>query len=78
MSCCSCHALREEIPFRGPEEFFDFLKELKASDLKKIPAARPRRQGMDEEWYECPKCKQTWRLVLPDPPFAGAWEKVSP
>ena len=32
--------------------------------------------GLIEKWYECLKCRQKWRLVEPDPPFKGLWEKI--
>lgn len=29
-----------------------------------------------EEWFEHTASKEVWRLVWPDPPFAGIFEKV--
>lgn len=28
-------------------------------------------------WFMCCYSHETWRLIEPDPPFAGLWEKVA-
>ncbi len=30
----------------------------------------------DEKWFKVHGTDHIWRLVEPDPPFAGVWEKV--
>lgn len=32
--------------------------------------------GFKEQWFKCSVCSQTWRLVHPDFPFTGIWDKV--
>jgi hypothetical protein len=27
-------------------------------------------------WFRCKECKEIWRLINPDPPFRGLWERV--
>jgi hypothetical protein len=33
-------------------------------------------QTLDERWYKCSGTGETWRLVAPDPPFPGLFEKI--
>jgi len=31
---------------------------------------------IDEHWYTCKATGETWRLIAPDPPFPGIFEKL--
>jgi len=33
-------------------------------------------QTLDEHWYRCRATGQIWRLIAPDPPFPGIFERV--
>jgi hypothetical protein len=33
-------------------------------------------ETLDERWYCCRATGETWRLVAPDPPFPGIFDKV--
>jgi hypothetical protein len=33
-------------------------------------------ETLDERWYKCRATGETWRLIAPDPPFPGIFEKV--
>jgi hypothetical protein len=46
--------------------------------FKKIPIEKKIVDvGLNEYWYKCIKCGIVWRLIEPDPPFIGLWEKVT-
>jgi len=31
---------------------------------------------IDERWYKCKATGEIWRMIAPDPPFPGIFEKV--
>jgi hypothetical protein len=31
---------------------------------------------IDERWFRCKATGETWRLIAPDPPFPGIFDKV--
>jgi len=33
-------------------------------------------ETLDERWFRCRGTRETWRLIAPDPPFPGIFEKV--
>ena len=33
-------------------------------------------ETLDERWYRCKANGQIWRLIAPDPPFQGIFERV--
>jgi hypothetical protein len=33
--------------------------------------------GFPEKWFQCTQCNQIWRLVYPDFPFKGLWDKIT-
>ncbi|GAB7128843.1 hypothetical protein JCM19000A_33510 [Silvimonas sp. JCM 19000] len=76
---CDCGTLREAGPFTGWNDFDAFDAVLKAeTSLVQVPVKAPYSNvGLLERWYQCSKCQCIWRLVEPDPPFAGLWEQVS-
>lgn len=44
---------------------------------EEIPVQRPfANVGEDERWFRCKECGHIWRLVYPDAPFRGVWERV--
>lgn len=76
---CDCEKLREPRSFAGWNDFDAFVALLKAAnDFSPTPVTAPYSNvGLLEYWYQCRKCQGVWRLVEPDPPFAGLWERVS-
>jgi hypothetical protein len=75
---CECGNLRESGPFSGWNDYDKFVRELQNGALfKAVPVKVPHSNvGLKEQWFECSRCKALWRLVEPDPPFAGVWEMV--
>lgn len=59
--------------------YVQFVRLLKSSsEFKEVPVLAPYSNvGLTENWYQCLQCEQVWRLVSPDPPFAGLWEPVA-
>jgi hypothetical protein len=65
---------------------FDDYQRLRESITEQVRAGRAeeRRVGkpysgletLDEHWYRCRASGETWRLIAPDPPFPGIFEKV--
>lgn len=76
---CMCGEIHEVGPFSGWDDFDKTERALKESaDFVQVPVTDPYSSvGLAETWYECQRCKTTWRLVEPDPPFAGLWRSVS-
>jgi hypothetical protein len=76
---CNCTALREEGPFSGWDDYDAFSKLVTQSPLlRAVPVKTPYANvGLLEQWYQCSLCQSVWRLVEPDPPFRGLWEKVT-
>lgn len=76
---CICNVLEEINGFFSIGEFEKFQKYIegftKDGDLIEIPVQKYY-AGFPEKWYKCNKCLQIWRLVYPDFPFKGIWEKV--
>ncbi len=76
---CQCE-IRPVGRFDGWDDFDEFLTVLNGqSSLVPVRVARPDSHvGLVERWYQCSACTTTWRLVEPDPPFEGLWQKVDP
>lgn len=76
---CDCEKFRESGAFAGWRDFDSFVVILKAAnEFSNIPVVEPYSNvGLLESWYQCGKCQDIWRLVEPDPPFAGLWERTS-
>jgi hypothetical protein len=34
-------------------------------------------RSLNERWIKCKSTGHTWRLIAPDPPFPGIFEKIS-
>lgn len=76
---CICSALEEISDFFSISEFERFQKHIQSlvndDDFIEIPVIRPY-AAFTEQWYQCKKCSQIWRLVYPDFPFKGLWNIV--
>jgi hypothetical protein len=46
-----------------------------AKEVIEIPVER-KYADFEEEWYLFVKCLHKWRLVYPDFPFRGIWDRV--
>lgn len=75
---CECATLRAPGPFHGWADFDAFAVSLREGTLfAEVPVEKPHSNvGLVEKWFKCAKCNSLWRLVEPDPPFAGVWERV--
>jgi len=75
---CECDTLRASGPFRGWTDFDGFAASLRRSALfTEVRVEKPHSNvGLVEKWFQCAKCNSVWRLVEPDPPFGGVWERV--
>lgn len=79
---CICEVLEEIRGFNSLSEFDRFLKYikglLKENYLTQVTVTQKyaNSQIFKEQWYECTGCKQIWRLVTPDFPFKGLWERI--
>jgi hypothetical protein len=75
---CVCDTIRTEASFAGWDDYHEFREALRADPaFVQMPVLSPETTvGLLEEWYRCTRCDRTWRLIEPDPPFAGLWRKV--
>jgi hypothetical protein len=74
---CQCE-IRQVGRFDGWDDFDEFITVLNG-EPSLVPArvAQPDSYvGLVERWYQCSACATMWRLVEPDPPFEGLWQKV--
>jgi hypothetical protein len=76
---CDCASLREAGNFASWDDFDAFVAIVKRTEgLTQVPVQIPYSNvGLVETWYRCNTCQNIWRLVEPDPPFKGLWERVS-
>lgn len=80
---CWCNAWEEIHGFQSPDEFARFqrwIADQSAADHLKEVAVAHRYGGsdlFDEHWFKCTSCGQVWRVVAPDPPFSGVFERVN-
>ena len=76
---CICNFLEEINEFFSIGEFERFQRYLKRilneGDLEEVQV-KEYYSGFEEHWYKCKDCQQVWRLVHPDFPFKGMWQKV--
>ncbi|EQA38899.1 hypothetical protein LEP1GSC047_0209 [Leptospira inadai serovar Lyme str. 10] len=81
-SKCGCGFLEEIQGFFSPIEYEDFRAYLKSQvengNLVPVISNKLYEKGkiFGGEWYKCNTCHEIWRLVAPDFPFTGLWEKV--
>ncbi len=74
---CECHQLRRAGSFSGAEDFQEFSAALQQARMEEVPVAKKYMNvGEAESWHRCSTCHGIWRLIEPDAPFAGIWERV--
>lgn len=75
---CICDTVRRSESFSGWDDFDKFRGYIQGHfDFYPVPVVVPYSNvGLAEEWYRCGLCNSVWRLVEPDPPFAGLWQKI--
>jgi hypothetical protein len=79
---CSCGFLEEIHGFDTLGEFEKFQNYLQQQvvegSLSRVNTDKNYEKGLiyGGDWFECKVCKEIWRLVAPDFPFRGLWEKV--
>jgi len=78
---CSCQW--EEIHgFTSLIEFNNFVKyiqnQIKEGLVEEIEVDLNYGAGLiyGGRWFRCKGCNDIWRLINPDPPFRGLWERV--
>jgi hypothetical protein len=68
--------------FRSPGEYERFLawlgRQVDAGVLEEVPVGAPYLgiTTLTERWYRVRESGDTWRLLEPDPPFMGSFERV--
>jgi hypothetical protein len=74
---CKC-GLAPRVEFKTPHDYENLTTQLNGiSSLYEVPVQIPYDDvGCKERWFRCSECGNTWRLVDPDPPFLGVFEKV--
>lgn len=76
---CICVMLEEIDGFHSIWEFERFqryVEELvKNRDLVEV-SVQKKYAGFPEQWYQCNSCNQIWRLIHPDFPFKGIWDRA--
>ena len=70
----------EQCGFKNAEDFYNFKKNIE-NDSQFVSvlvdsSSHFYKLGFSEYWYMHLKNKAIWRLVEPDPPFNGIWERV--
>lgn len=79
---CICDDLEEIKGFHSLSEYKRFLSyiedRMRDHDLFEIAVESQYANSkiFIERWFECVGCSQRWRLVAPDFPFKGLWEKL--
>ena len=75
---CSCGMDQILGNFRTPSEYMALsILISRTASLKETPVLMPYDDvGCKEKWFTCGVCGGVWRLVDPDPPFTGLWERV--
>nr|WP_315397332.1 hypothetical protein [uncultured Duganella sp.] len=75
---CVCSRIRTAESFSGWKDYNDFKKSIQTNEVFLETAVKENYSnvGLEENWYQCLKCKQIWRLVAPDPPFYGLWAPI--
>ena len=74
---CSCTALESETFFDWTDfdNFSSFISNNPGFVATSVITPNMN-VGLSEKWYRCIRCGTVWRLVEPDPPFRGLWQKV--
>src|SRR3954471_7136319 len=62
--------------FSDQWEFRAHRDSLRPPDWEEVPVEDPVEVGgLDEHWYREVRTGEVWRLVTPDAPFRGTWER---
>lgn len=81
MKTCPWEAIDGFESYAEFERFCAWMREAIAEGkAEKVPVLE-RYQGIKsftEEWYRHIESQTTWRLVWPDPPFTGLFERANP
>jgi hypothetical protein len=73
---CRCD-IRASGGFKDWNDFQAHATSLTSAGWEETPVLKPKTNvGFVERWFRCSSCNQVWRLIEPDPPFPGSWEKV--
>jgi hypothetical protein len=74
----SIDGFRSEIEFRRAEEWL--VAQLSLGEAEEVPvkASYGDVGVLGERWFRRSSDRLIWRLVPPDPPFAGVFEPVDP
>ena len=53
-------------------------QQVKTGHAKRRPVRRPYSglETLNEQWYKCESSGELWRLIAPDPPFPGLFDRV--
>ena len=65
------------VEFRSFERWM--TGQVSAGMARQVPVARPLADDgvLVEVWYLHLKSRETWRLVVPEPPFNGVFQKIA-
>jgi len=79
---CRCGFLEEIDEFKTLGEYEKFMlylkRQVQKKNLEEVETDENYEKGLiyGGKWYRCIGCKKIWRLIPPDFPFKGLWEKV--
>ena len=62
------------------DRFEQWLRDQIATKIaEEVPILKPYNEvgGLKEKWFRHNPSSQVWRLIWPEPPFAGLFEKVT-
>lgn len=79
VSKCVCGVDQFVGDFRSPSDYMALTALIShVTSLQETPVSTPYDDvGCKEKWYTCSACGGVWRLVDPDPPFKGLWQRVT-
>ena len=72
---CQCTTIHPSRSFESWNEIETLEAAINsAPNIQETPVTKPTYvRGFDERWFKCQQCDRTWRLIYPDPPYAGEW-----
>ena len=75
---CSCASFHTERKFRSGSDFLNLEKKLTTFDEFSEVSVKVKKLnvGFNERELACRICGARWRLIEPDFPFKGIWEKI--
>jgi hypothetical protein len=82
VTTCKCGFLEEIHGFISPNEYERFVNYISSQVVRgnlievKMNNNYSKGEIVGGKWYKCSGCNEIWRLVPPDYPFRGLWEKV--